>query len=108
MVSDQQRMLFIDLVQNKKIPIREADEITNIGYENAKVIKSVYKKDGRDFKISQKNKNQTKRSLKKDQKATMAALNLDTRDSSESLTTYNQEKDGQLQVKPKCFYQKCK
>jgi hypothetical protein len=50
-------MLFIDLVQNKKMPIREAAEITNIGYENAKVIKSVYKKDGRDFKISQKNKN---------------------------------------------------
>ena len=57
-------MLFIDLVQNKKMLIREAAEITNIGYENAKVINRVYKNDGRDFRLSLKNRTKTKRTLK--------------------------------------------
>jgi hypothetical protein len=35
--------------------IREAAEITNIGYENAKVINRVYKNEGRDFRKSLKN-----------------------------------------------------
>jgi hypothetical protein len=38
------------------MPIREAAQISNIGYENAKVIRKVFKKDGRDFKLSQKDR----------------------------------------------------
>ena len=43
-VSNQQRRLFIDLVQNKNMLIREAAEICDIGYENAKVINRVSKR----------------------------------------------------------------
>jgi hypothetical protein len=48
-------MLFIDLVQEKKVTIREAAEILNIGYENAKVIKGIFKKNGRDYSLAKKN-----------------------------------------------------
>jgi transposase len=66
MVSDQQRMLFIDLVQNKQMLIREAAEITNIGYENAKVINRVFKQDGRNIRLTSKNRKTPKRSIKQD------------------------------------------
>ena len=41
--------------------IREAAEITNIGYENAKVINRVYRNEGRDFRKSLKNTIRPKR-----------------------------------------------
>lgn len=62
-------MLFIDLVQNKKMLIREAAEITNIGYENAKVINRVYKKEGRDFRLSLKNRAKSRSPSKRKMKA---------------------------------------
>ena len=54
MVTDQQRALFIDLVQHKKMPIREAAQISNIGYENAKIINRTYIKDGRSCRFTTK------------------------------------------------------
>ena len=43
-------------MQNKKMKIRQAAKIADIGYENAKVIKRIYKREGRNTKISFKNK----------------------------------------------------
>ena len=49
--------------------IREAAEITNIGYENAKVINRVYKKEGRDFRLSLKNRAKSRSPSKRKMKA---------------------------------------
>ena len=43
-------------MKDKKMKIRQAAIIAGIGYENAKVIKRIYRKEGRDTKICFKNK----------------------------------------------------
>ena len=43
-------------MKDKQMKIRQAAMIAGIGYENAKVIKRIYRKEGRDTKICFKNK----------------------------------------------------
>lgn len=46
----------MELMKDKKMKIRQAAKLAGIGYENAKVIKRIFRKEGRDTKICFKNK----------------------------------------------------
>lgn len=52
-----QRKKLIDLVTVQNYKIREASEMAGIGYENAKQILKVYKREGRKLTLLFKNKN---------------------------------------------------
>ena len=54
LVSNEQRMLLLDLIHNEKHTITKAAQLSNINYENAKLINSVYIKQGRLEKINYK------------------------------------------------------
>ena len=53
-VTDSQRMQLLDLIHNQKYSITKAASISNINYENAKLINQVYVKHGRFQKITKK------------------------------------------------------
>ena len=55
--SNVQRLKLINLVNKQKIKIRKAAEMTGIGYENAKQILKVFKREGRKLTLLFKNKN---------------------------------------------------
>jgi transposase len=54
-VDNEQRAFLIDLIFIQGIKIKKAAEIAGVGYENAKFISKVFKKEGRNFKKSFKN-----------------------------------------------------
>lgn len=49
-VSNEQRDYFLDMVHNKQIKLKRAAQLANIGYENAKAINKVFRKEGRNHR----------------------------------------------------------
>jgi hypothetical protein len=54
-VDNEKRAFLIELIFKQGIKIKRAAEIADVGYENAKFITKVYKKEGRNYKKSFKN-----------------------------------------------------
>ena len=49
-VSNQQRDYFLELVHDKQTKLKKAAQLADIGYENAKAINRIYRKEGRNHR----------------------------------------------------------
>ena len=54
--TNKQRFYLIELITEKSVKIRQASEMAGIGYENAKQILKVFKREGRKKTLLFKNK----------------------------------------------------